>query len=296
VQRCSAKPSLIAVKWLRGKEHINFGSKPIVLMALGVRGAGKSAFLEAVAEHFIASGHSVLDLFGARSGEGLAWLRSPWIEELNLPVLLLKGRDVDVTCSWNVKSWDKVTLSEIENYRIIISASPLYIDRNEEFRAVNHILDTLFTRLGWRRYIYLLVREAANLIYSRFKHKENQLLAKAECVYLIRESRHHGLAMGLDTQKFTSVDVDLRILLDYLIIKTQGAIGLPRDLWWVYSFIKPEWLQWAKPQYFAIVSRRGSIGVGLFEMPKWHKRPRENLLKALGIKVEKAADYNKEAI
>jgi len=286
VQHYRVKPSLIAVKWLRGIEHINFGSKPVVLMALGVRGAGKSAFLEAVAEHFLASGHSVLDLFGARSGEGLAWLRSPWIQELDLPVLLIKGRNIDVTCSWNVKSWDKLTLSEFEKYRIIISASPLYIDRNEEFRAVNRILDILFTRLGWRRYIYILVREAANLIYSRFKHKENQLLAKAECVYLIRESRHHGLAMGLDTQKFTSVDVDLRILLDYLIIKTQGAIGLPRDLWWVYSWIKPEWLQWAKPQYFAIISRRGSIGIGLFEMPSWHKRPRENLLKALGIKVE----------
>jgi len=76
----SVKPSKIQISWLRYYEEINV-NRPLVVLALGVRGAGKSAWLEALSEHYLANGHIILDIFGARSCEGLAWLRSPWVRE-----------------------------------------------------------------------------------------------------------------------------------------------------------------------------------------------------------------------
>ncbi len=37
---------------------------------------------------------------------------------------------------------------------------------------------------------------------------------------MIRESRHMGVALGLDTLKFTSIDLDIRAVLDYLCLKS----------------------------------------------------------------------------
>lgn len=283
------KPGKITFLWVRGEDTPLF-TRPNVFMALGIRGAGKSSFLEAVGEHYLYNRHNILDLFGARSGEGLAWLRSPWRDE---KILLVKGEHVDVNSSWNTKSWKNISLHDLEDNRIVISSSPLYYNVSEEFIAVNRIFDLLFTRLGWRKYIYILVREAANIFYSRMKIAENQLLAKNEAAYLVRESRHHGLALGMDTQKNTSIDVDLRALIDYLIIKCQGYMSLPRDLWFIYRYIDPYWVRNMKPREYAVLSRKGAIAVGYFEYPKWHKRPRENLLKALGFKIEKNIEDDK---
>jgi hypothetical protein len=36
---------------------------------------------------------------------------------------------------------------------------------------------------------------------------------------------------------------------------------------------------------FVLVSRKGNIGLGVFKMPEFHKKAREHMLEALGIKV-----------
>jgi len=71
--------------------------------------------------------------------------------------------------------------------------------QNEEFRAGSSTLDLFFKRYDWSRYICMIVRESANLFYSRMKLKQDQLAAKAEAAYLVRESRHHGLTLLMDT-------------------------------------------------------------------------------------------------
>lgn len=68
------------------------------------------------------------------------------------------------------------------------------------------------------------------------KVAENKTQAKAEMGYLIREARHMGVAMGLDTQRYKAVDIDIRSTIDYLFFKCLGIDGLPRDLHWVYRF------------------------------------------------------------
>jgi hypothetical protein len=277
------KASQIRIRWVRGGETVNVDS-PLTAFALGVRGGGKSAFLEALAEHYLAGGHAVLDLFGASSGEGLAWLRSGWVREMKLPALVITGRR-EVSCSWPTKFYEDLELADFDRNRIIISATPMYSDKEEEFRAAGKILDLLFNRYGWSKFIYLLVRESSNLFYSRIKLRKDQLESKAEAVYLIREARHHGLAFGMDSQKNSSIDIDFRALLDYVVFKRQGIFSLPADYRWLYGFLDPMWLRNMKQSQFGIISRRGSIGVGLNDMPVWHKREREHLVQALGIEL-----------
>ena len=62
--------------WIKGKDDFDF-LRDYVYMILGVRGSGKSSFLENLGIHYLSKGAVILDLFGSRDGEGLAWLRSP---------------------------------------------------------------------------------------------------------------------------------------------------------------------------------------------------------------------------
>jgi hypothetical protein len=41
--------------------------------------------------------------------------------------------------------------------------------------------------------------------------------------------------LALDSVRFFSIDIDIRTLADYLILKSQGMQGLSRDLKWLYS-------------------------------------------------------------
>ncbi|MEM3579205.1 MAG: hypothetical protein QXL54_03155 [Candidatus Bathyarchaeia archaeon] len=271
------------IEWVRGNDKIKF-NVPQVFFVNGIRGSGKSSFLEYIAEQYLSEGHNVLDLFGSRDGENLAWLRSPWAKEKS--ILLLHGEGVDVTCNWNVKPVDAVTLHDIEKNDIVISASPLYADLSQEYIAAAKITDMIWKRLSWHKIIYCIVREAANLYYSRLKVREDQTQAKAEMVYLLRESRHMGLALGLDSLRWHSIDIDVRSLADYLIFKNMGQIGLSREMRFLYSYVDPYLFMHLAPQEFIIVSRKGSIGAGVFPYPGWHKTERENLLNMFDIKVE----------
>jgi hypothetical protein len=104
--------------------------------------------------------------------------------------------------------------------------------------------------------------------------------------YLIREARHMGIAMGLDTLKFTSIDLDIRSVIDYMIMKSQGVMGLPDDLSFLYGFIEPHVFRKMPPGNFVLMTRSGSIGLGAFPELSWHKQERENILRVLGISVE----------
>jgi len=280
------------VLWVRGNDSITF-NRPHEWFVLGVRGSGKSSLLEDVGENYLNEGHSILDLFGSRDGEGLAWLRSPYAKDKK--ILLIHGDNVDVQSSFDCKNISKVALEDFSNYDITISSSPLYSSPNDEFLHVNRIIDLLYKRLSWKKLVYVIVRESANLYYSRLRVSSNQLNAKAESTYLIREARHCGIAMGLDTLKLTSVDLDVRAVLDFLILKSQGVLGFPKDLHWLYGYYEPHMVRNMPAPYFIIVSRNGALGLGEFPELEWHKKEKEDIAKACGLKVEygEELDYGK---
>lgn len=273
------------VIWLRGREKVSY-TKPNTWFVMGIRGSGKSSFLEHVGIEYLKRGACIVDLFGSRDGEGLAWLRSPYIRTRR--ILLLHG-GVKALCSKSnvdIKHFEDFSLSDIEKYDIIISSSPLYFDIEEEYDAVNTVVDRLYKRFKWRRLVYVIVREASQLYYSRLKISENQAVAKANFVYLLREARHMGIALGLDTLKFKAIESDVRMLSDYLVLKQLGLFGLPDDLTWLYSFFNPLKLQNLEKGYFIIITRKGSIGIGYFKYPKWHKKEKENIIEKVGLKIK----------
>jgi hypothetical protein len=273
----------VKILWVKGSDHVGF-NKPMVFLILGIRGSGKSSILETFGSFYLENGHKVLDLFGSRDGESLAWLRSPFVKDRK--VLLIHGDNSDVKTSWDNKPVGKVTLSDLENYDIVISSSPLYSDPDTEFLGVAGLTDLVYSRLSWKQIVYTIVREASNLYYSRLKVTRNQQLAKSQEIYLLRESRHMGLSMGLDTLKFTSIDLDVRSVCDYLLFKRLGLLGLPHDLDWLYGYFDPAQLRNMKKPNFLIVSNTSAAGIGSFSAVEWHKQERENILTGLDIHVE----------
>lgn len=241
----------------------------------------------------MAEEHTILDLFGSRDGEGLAWLRSPHAKDKK--ILLIHGDNIDVESSFDSKNISKITLEDLNHYNIVISASPLYSSPSDEFLQVNRIIDLLYKRLSWQKLIYMIVRESANLYYSRLRISDNQLSAKAESVYLIREARHCGIALGLDTLKYTSVDLDVRTVVDFLIMKAQGVLGFPDDLQWLYGYFEPVMVRTMPRPYFILISKNGALGLGEFPELEWHKKEKENIIKGCGLKVEygEEIDYGK---
>ncbi|MBS7612463.1 hypothetical protein KEJ27_09765 [Candidatus Bathyarchaeota archaeon] len=276
------------IAWLSGNHNISL-NEPYSWLCLGVRGSGKSAFLEHLAELHLSEGNAVLDLFAARSGENLGWLRSRWTKEKKILLLTAENAVVELSRSLenvDMKPAGKISLQDFNDYDIIINSSPLYPTLDAEFEAVNQIIEKLWKRLKWSRLVFVLVREAASLLYSRLKVAENQTLAKAFLTYWLRESRHVGCSLGLDSQRFMAVDIDIRALCDFLVFKAQGAGGLPKDLHYVYRHIDPAWLQYAKPYQFAILSRRGDIGVGVFPLAVWHVKEGEGIVDRLNLKIQ----------
>ncbi|MEM2175326.1 MAG: hypothetical protein QXI58_06870 [Candidatus Micrarchaeia archaeon] len=272
------------IGWIWKNENIDL-KYPYAWLTLGVRGAGKSAFLEHLAELHLEEGNKVLDLFGAKSGEGLAWLRSKWVDSKK--ILLLHGENAIIESKIDVdfKKVSELSLKDFEEYDIIINSSPLYQSLDDEFNAVNLIIEKLWKRTKWNKLIFTLVREGANLLYSRLKVAENQTLAKAFLTYWLRESRHVGCSLGIDSQRFTALDIDVRNVCDFLVFKALGHIGLPHELFWIYRFIKPDWIQNMKQKFFVILSRKGSLGIGVFPLTEWHAKEGEGLLSKIGLKI-----------
>lgn len=218
-------------------------------------------------------------------GEGLAWLRSPYAKDKK--ILLTHGENVSVKKSpCDTKPVSKVRLRDFEDYDIIISASPLYSGIDNEFVEAAHLTDKLWVRRRWKRLTYCIIREAANMIYSRLKLTDNQVVAKSQMTYLVREARHCGLSLGLDSVRYFSIDIDIRSLSDFMLFKSQGMYGFTKDLRWMYSWFKPSKVRNMPPSCFLVLTRGGSIGLGHFPYPKWHKEEREDIMKAVGVDVE----------
>jgi len=243
--------------------------------------------LEHLGQLHLAADLPIFDLFGSRDAENLVWLRSPFAEDRR--VLLLKSKHVDVSSSWNVKNACDFQLADLETNDIIISSFPLYHDTGDMLFNSGEITKAFEYRgaHGWKKLVFVIVRESSNLFYSRLKIDQDANLAKGMMIGLIREMRHMGFSLGMDTLRSLGVDKDLRDMANYTIFKCIGSSSIPREYNYIFKHVKPWTLRKAKPDRFLILSDRGSIGRGSFPAHSWHKEPRENLLNHLGIRVER---------
>jgi len=125
------------------------------------------------------------------------------------------------------------------------------------------------------------------MIYS-FKYSRNTIPVLFYyywvCARVKKERRDCVFKASLRLQ---GIDIDLRTHTDFLFLKSQGIDGLPDNLRFLYyTFFNPSFLRNMKPWEFALVCRKGSLGVGHFPYHSWHKLPKENIVKNVGLKIE----------
>ena len=280
-------------RFYRFREKLPFEGRRIIRdvapcsVAPGVRGAGKSSNSEALGTHFVdlnvppEKTGKILDFFGSRDNEGLAWCRSPYDS-----ILFIISDSASLSCSWDVKHAKDVRLSDFKKYRVVVAVSAFFQNIQDEFHFMRTIMEKLWYREYWNRPWFLLIREAANLIYSRVTIGENQAQAKAYFIYVLREMRHCGYAVAADAIRLMAVDIDLRSVSDYIFLKSPGVYGLPREMRFVYKYFDPFKIARMPPHRFILVTTRATIAAGEFEFPWWHKLERENLRKEFDIQVE----------
>jgi hypothetical protein len=68
--------------------------------------------------------------------------------------------------------------------------------------------------------------------------------------------------LELDSVRYYAIDIDIRNLADYLILKSQGVHGLAADVQWLYSYFSPSTVMSMPPQYFVMISKIGALGLG----------------------------------
>jgi len=287
------KTNAIKVRWIRFPKDATANlesslKSPKAHAIVGGIRSGKSSLLE-----LLGSKHKkIIDLYGSRDNEGLAWLRSPFKDS----VLLLKGQSAKVDCNCaDVMNTIDVKLKDLEKYKVVISVSSFYSRIEEEWYSISKFFDKLWHRTHWHEPWCVLIREASNLVYSRLSLGETQQMAKSYMIYVIREMRHCGFALVIDTIRWHSIDIDLRTIADYTFIKAQGIEGLPRSLRFVYRYFKPYGVMRMPVNKFIILSRHGPIGFGSSICPPWHKQEKENLLAKFDIRTSYSElPYNAE--
>lgn len=248
-----------------------------MILPVGLPGSGKSSLLES----FACRHEKVIDLFGSRDNEALAWCRAPRYDPQD--ILFIVGDSVELSGKWDTVPISKLKLEDIRSYRLSLSVHGFYGNYDEEFYGMNQILKQLWHRTSWRVPWFMMIREAANFIYSRIRIVKNQSLAKAHFIHTMRELRHGGTAIGCDTIRWTSIDKEVRDVADYLFIKRVGVHGLPDDLHWLYKYIKPASLMNPPPNLFVLISNRGPVAIGTFDEIPWHKKEKEDIMNILGI-------------
>ena len=271
--------------WIKGFKKLDY-TRASVIFEQGTTGSGKSRDLEYHGERNLEYGNCVIDAHCANDNENLAWGRSnsPYKDKR---ILLLRGPNTSVTSSWPDKSVEDLSLDDFAKFDLLIAPPCNFYPRPQAvYDGVNHIVDLLYYRESYDRLVYLLVREASSLWYSRLKLEWAQLEAKARMIYMLREMRHSGVSLGLDTLKDKSIDADIRNLIDFLYLRKQGAAGLPEDLHYIYSYFDAEWMQRMPVDEFVVRTKEGDIGWGHCPWADWHKVEKENIRKIMGLQVD----------
>jgi len=271
------------IKWIRyaHTESANLSNsfkKATCYASMGIRGTGKSCLLETAADHF----DQIIDLYGSRDNEGLAWLRHP---KYKGSALLLKGGSAQLDCNCaDVKNATDFKLEDLTRYKVIISVASAYQNVDEEWNCLPKIVDMLQRRTHWDKPSCLIVREASSLLYSRMSIGESELNAKAHFIHMMREMRHSGFALAMDTIRWMGIDTEARSCANYMFFKAQGIEGLPRPVRFLYRGFKPSGIQLMKKHMFVLVTAEGAIGFGKFKLPFWHKTEHEDLLQLFDIR------------
>lgn len=277
-QQCNKPLPKITYKYLRDTDTIDF-NRPNTFLCVGMRGTGKSSLLESVAVKY----PKIIDIFGSKDNESLGWCKE---ESPYKKILFIIGDNITVNSQYPTVNYKKLTLKDIEKYEVITTCHAFYNTKSEYFVAIQDITQMLCDKRNyWNEPWALVIRESANYIYSRLQVVKDSNMAKADFIALLREARHSGIAVLVDTIRWTSIDKEVRDVSDYIYIKRVGAIGLPKDLHFLYKYVNPRAMMKLWKNVFVMLTGTGAIAIGKFTKPEWHKEENENILAKLNIDI-----------
>jgi len=216
------------------------------VIVIGSIGSGKSTSLEDFVELRYGKGDVILDLFDAGDFENCFYAVKG---QARFPILLLYPLDVKVksrddhvkpVCVDSADLKHLLTQAKKEN-RIICFVPGLYRDDAKMFDKIADIARNIHRinfDLGYN--ITVVLREAANIVYSSFKSTEfrEQLEAKRALIRLMRVGRHYGIRFLIDTQRFQDVAPCFRENPFWIVVKRMRPENLPSDLAWLPSSVK----------------------------------------------------------
>jgi hypothetical protein len=273
--QCYRKPKI-------GEPLIQKGGA-IVYTVGGIRGGGKSALIENISDSY----SKIIDVYGSRDDECLASLRMSKYRSGFDRGLIIGPPGVDVVSSYDYVPFNKLRLQDIVSHDVIVSPQRIFPKMNSFFQGTERIIDLLWSRPFAEENWFLLVREAANILFARINLKRAKMdQAKAYLILLMREMRHMGIAMGLDTQYMLSLDKEVRTNSDYSFVKNLGSDKLPGDIDWMYGWFNPLGFMSLRAREFVCKDKFGGLYAGWFKLPPWHKTPQENIYETMGIRFE----------
>ena len=284
----------IKVKWQSGGEQIHIGRntkenrETIRILNLGIQGSGKSSLLECWAVRF----QKIIDLFGSSDGESLCWCKKEFFEffkqkyNRDPTILLVYGEGKKLACKFDTIHIDQLTLKDIAEHDITTTTQLFHISLQEYYATLGKVIEILEKRIFWSDPWALTIREAADWGRARTKVVKDDEGAKRDLVRFYRQNRHRGLAVLMDTLRWTNLDKEFRDLSNYICVKKIGIQLLPKDLRFLYRYWKPRSLMKLPANLFGLITDNRSIGVGKFDYPTWHKATKENILKSTNIEIE----------
>lgn len=266
------------IRYLRDTDDIDF-NRPNTFLCVGMRGTGKSSLLETLAVRY----PKIIDIFGSKDNESLGWCKpeSPYKN-----VLFVIGDNITVNSQYPTINYKELTLKDMEKFEVITTCHAFYNTKAEYFIAIQEITQMLCDKRNfWTIPWALVIRESANYIYSRLQVVKDSNMAKADFIALLREARHSGVAVLVDTIRWTSIDKEVRDVSDFIFIKRVGAIGLPKDLNFLYRYVNPRSMMKLWKNVYVLLTGTGAIAIGKFDKPAWHKEENEDILTKLHIDV-----------
>ncbi len=284
----------IKVHWQSGGEGIRIGRhckedrETIRILNMGIQGAGKSSLLEVWAVRF----NKIIDLFGSVDGESLCWCKAEFTTFFKShygrepKILLITGDGKKVACKFDTIQIDQLTLKDIEEHDVITTTQMFHATLQAYYACIGEVIGILEKRIFWDTPWALCIREAGDWGRARTKVVADDEGAKQDLIRFYRQNRHHGLAVLMDTLRWTNIDKEIRDLSNYICIKKIGIQLLPKDLRFLYRYWKPRSLMKLPNKLFGLITDNRSIGVGTFEYPEWHKATKENILKLTSIEIE----------
>jgi hypothetical protein len=291
----------IKIKWQSGGEKLHIGRKPretCRLLNMGLQGTGKSSLLEVFSVRF----KKIIDLFGSVDGESLCYCKPQFQEFYKAKygreptILLIYGEGKKIASRWDSIHIKDLTLKDITDHDITTTTQMFYNTLQDYYAALGEVIDVLEKRLFWDYPWALCIREAGDWGRARTKVVADDEGAKMDLIRFYRQNRHHGLAVLMDTLRWTNIDKEIRDLSNIICVKKIGIQLLPKDLRFLYKYWKPRSLMKLPNNLFGIITDNRSIGIGRFDYPEWHKEEKENILLTTGIEIgsTESTDSGKE--